>query len=541
MRFILCTLFVSSSLFSIGQNKNAVANSPSKPKLIVGIMVDQMRWDYLYRFADKYGETGFKRLLREGYSCENTHINYVPTYTAPGHTCAYTGSVPSLHGIIGNDWYNRETGTEQYCTSDTSYHTVGATGEVGQMSPSKMLTTTVTDELRVASNFHSKVIGIALKDRSAIFPAGHAANGAFWFDGASGNFISSSYYADTLPTWLTTFNAQKLPAKYVAENWKTALALNQYTESTEDDKSYEKSFKGESKPVFPHAISEMTKKGLDIIRNTPWGNTITFDLAKAAVAGEKMGMRGITDFLAISCSSTDYIGHQFGPNSVELEDCYIRFDKDLGAFLTYLDGQVGVGNYTVFLSADHGAAHAEGFSREHHINTGVFQNDSLEVKCNEYLKTKLGKDSLVEAFGNFQFYFRHTSISEATVKATLTPFLLSQKGIAKVLDLANINDAPLPAAYREVYINGYNQRRSGDIQVLFEPAILEGYTKGTTHGTPYAYDTHIPLLWFGTGVKAGKDYSSIAMTDIAPTIAAMLHIQEPSGNIGHVIEGVVKK
>ena len=541
MRFILCAFCILSTLFSIGQNKNTIAPSPTKPKLVVGIIVDQMRWDYLYRFADKYGETGFKRLLREGYSCENTHINYVPTYTAPGHACAYTGSVPSLHGIIGNGWYNRETATEQYCAGDTSYHTVGGTGDLGQKSPRQMLTTTVTDELRMASNFHSKVIGIALKDRSAILPAGHAANGAYWFDSNNGNFVSSSYYADTLPAWLTAFNAQKMAIKYLTENWKTVLALNQYTESTDDDKPYEKPFKGEVNPVFPHPTAEMAKKNIDVITNTPWGNTITFDLARAAVAGEKLGMRGVTDFLAMSCSSTDHIGHQFGPNSVELEDCYIRFDKDLGAFLAYLDGEVGVGNYTVFLSADHGAAHAEGFSREHHINTGVFQNDSIKRLCNDYLKTKLGKDSLVESFGNFQLYFRHTAISEATIKATLVPFLLTQKGIAKVLDLANINDAPLPTAYREVYINGYNQKRSGDLQLLFEPAIVEGYTRGTTHGTPYAYDSHIPLLWFGAGVKAGKDYSSVSMTDIAPTISAMLHIQEPSGNIGHVIEGVIKK
>ena len=541
MRLIFSTVLILSAFFCMGQNKGTLASSVSKPKLVVGIMVDQMRWDYLYRFADKYGETGFKRLMKEGYNCENTHINYSPAYTGPGHTCVYTGSVPSLHGIIGNDWYSRETGAKQYCAGDTAYHAVGATTADGHLAPTPMLTTTITDELRMANNFHSKVIGIALKDRSAILPAGHAANGAFWFDSKTGNFISSSYYADTLPAWVVAFNAQKLAAKYLNDNWKTVLALNQYSESTDDDSPYENPFKGETNPVFPHPTAEMAKKNLDVITNTPWGNTITFDMAKAAIVGEKLGMRGYTDFLAMSCSSTDHIGHQFGPNSIEVEDCYIRFDKDLGAFLIYLDTQLGIGNYTVFLSADHGAAHAEGFSRAHHINTGVFQNDTIKRMCNDYLKAKLGKDSLVESFGNFQIYLRHTSIAESSIKTALIPFLLSQKGIAKVLDLANINDAPLPATYRELYINGYNQKRSGDLQLLFEPAILEGYAKGTTHGTPYAYDTHIPLLWFGNGVKSGKDYSSVSMTDIAPTIAAMLHIQEPSGNIGHVIEGVIKK
>ena len=472
---------------------------------------------------------------------------YVPTYTAPGHTCIYTGSVPSLHGIIGNDWYDRASKSiVNSVYGDTVYHTVGSEGPEGQISPNRMLTTTITDELRLATNFHSKVIGIAEKDRAAVLPAGHSANAAYCLDAKSGKFVTSSYYMDTLPVWVNNFNDQKLPKKYLDENWKTVLDLTKYDESTEDDEAYERPLGKETKAVFPHQVSEMATKDYGIITATPWGNTLTFDFAKKAIAGEHLGAGVYTDFLAVSCSSTDIIGHTFGPNSIEMEDCYIRFDRDLGAFLTYLDQQVGVGNYVVFLSADHGASHADGFNKQHHILSGVYKADSLSRSCNDYLKSKYGKDSLVEKYWNQQFYLNNDKISSNSldtkaIKADLMHFLLSIKGVAKVLDLQDMTTLALPVPYREAIINGYNQKRSGDMQVIFEPAILEGYTKGTTHGTPYAYDTHIPLLWFGMGIKAGRDYSPVYMTDISATLAAMLHIQMPSGCIGKPIEGLLKK
>ena len=541
MKNILSGLLILISLVSFSQNNAA---SPAKPKLVVGIVVDQMRWDYLYRYAEKYGQTGFKR-LQKGYNCENTHIPYVPSITGPGHTCVYTGSVPAIHGIIGNEWYDRESRSVVNCVGDTNYKTIGAAGNEGKVSPNRLLTTTVTDELRMATNFHSKVIGIAAKDRGAILPAGHSANAAYFFDGHSGNWVSSSYYMDTLPAWVNSFNAQKMPAKYLAKNWNTLLDIKQYTESTNDDEPYERTFKAEDKPVFPHILADAVAKDPGVLIGTPWGNTMTFDFAKAVINGERMGKGAYTDFLAMSCSSTDYVGHQFGPNSIEAEDCYLRFDRDLGEFLSYLDKQVGVGNYTVFLTADHGASHSPGFNQEHKMPEGTYLGDSLVKMSTTFLQQKYGVDSLIEKYTSMQLYINYDRIKShnlnaETIRKDLVQYLLTQKGMSKVIDLAEVTTLSLPLPYREAFTNGYNQKRSGDIQVVFEPGYMEGYKKGTTHSAVYAYDTHIPLLWYGCGVKPGYDYSQIYMTDIAATLAAMLHIQEPSGCIGKPITGAIK-
>lgn len=544
MKNIFSALLILISSLSFAQSNTATV--AGKPKLIVGIVVDQMRWDYLYRYAEKYGQTGFKR-LQKGYNCENTHIPYIPTYTAPGHTCIYTGSVPAIHGIVGNDWYDREQRRRVYCTEDSTCHTIGATGDAGKMSPRNMLTTTVTDELRMASNFHSKVIGIAIKDRSAILPAGHAANGSYWFDGKSGNWISSSYYGDSLPVWVNAFNAQKVPSKYLKENWKTIQNISSYTESSEDDEAYENAFSKESKPVFPHNVSEMAEKNVDVIKNTPWGNTLTFDFAKSAISGEHLGKGSYTDFLALSFSSTDYIGHQFGPNSVEAEDCYIRFDKDLGDFLSYLDKKVGAGNYLIFLTADHGAAHADGFRREHRIPGGDMPDAELISQVNKEFKSLWNIDSVVENFDNMQFYLKprygsdqHTDMSAAKYIIANTLKGAIKNSIKYAIDLKSINAEPMPTALKENIINGYNPKRSGDVQMVYEPAVLEDRPKGTTHGSAYNYDTHIPLLWYGWGVKSGHDYSPVYMTDIAATLASLLQIQEPNGCIGKPIVEAIK-
>jgi arylsulfatase A-like enzyme len=258
-----------------------------------------------------------------------------------------------------------------------------------------------------------------------------------------------------------------------------------------------------------------------------------------------MGQGAFTDFLAISCSSTDYVGHQFGPNSIEAEDCYLRLDRDLGEFLSYLDKTIGVGNYVVFLTADHGASHAQGFNREHKMPAGSYLGDSLVKISTDYLRQKYGADSLIERYTTMQLYLNYDHIREhkldaVTMRRDLVSYLLTLQGMSKVIDLHEVTTAPLPLPYREMFVNGYNEKRSGDIQVVYEPGYMEGFARGTTHSAVYAYDTHIPLLWYGWGVRPGYDYSQIYMTDIAATLAAMLHIQEPNGCIGKPIAGLVK-
>lgn len=538
MRFLI---FVFT--FSLVQTH--FAQTPARPKLVVGIVVDQMRYDYLYRFNSKYGKDGFNRLLQGGAVCENTHIPYIPTYTAPGHTCVYTGSVPAMHGIVGNDWFVKSMGRNIYCTSDTSYETVGGSGRVGQQSPKNLWVTTVTDELRLAQNFKNKTIAVAIKDRSCVLPGGHSANAAYWFDGKSGHWISSTYYQKTLPTWVSDFNNKKLYEQYLKEPWTTKLDIREYDESDEDDKWYERSFSNEEKPVFPHKINETNKKNYEIIKSSPWGNTYTAEMAKAALIGEQLGKSNYTDFLAISFSSTDYIGHQFGPNSIEIQDAYLRLDTEIASLLQAFDAQVGKGNYVVFLTADHAAAHARGFMDEHHFPSEVFYHDSLRKSLNSELATRFGKEYAIAEFINMQLYFNETlSSAEVSKKANIQAFIkqwfLKNDMVSKVVNLETLNAETLPSGERVLLENGYHPKRSGDMQVVFKSAILEEFPKGTTHGTGYNYDSHIPLVFYGWGINKKRIIEPTYMTDIAPTIATLLHIQEPSGSVGKAIKAVIK-
>ncbi len=517
----------------------------SRPKLVVGIVVDQMRWDYLDRYYDRYEDGGFKRFFNEGFSCENTFINYLPSYTAVGHSTIFTGSVPAIHGITGNDWIDQVTGRHWYCTEDTTVQSVGTTSPEGQMSPRNLLVSTVTDELRLATNFQSKVIGVSLKDRASILPAGHTANGAFWFDDTTGNFITSTYYMKDLPDWVKNFNNNKDPEKLIANDWNPLYPINTYKQSTEDAQEWEGLFGDEKTSAFPHHISTAYKKNRGFIRSTPFGNTLTLDFAKAALDGNKLGQGTATDFLTINCASTDYVGHMFGPNSIEVEDTYLRLDKELAGFFKFLDDKVGKGNYTVFLTADHGAAHSIGFMMEHHLPADFFRTSDLLNRTNVLLAQKFGANGLIVSGINYHVNFNVNKIDSlkldynAVKKATVN-FLKEQPGVQFAVDIDQIGLSPVPEPIRKMIINGYNSKRCGSVMIIPEPGWFDGFTRGTTHGNWNPYDTHIPLLFFGWGIQHGSTNRETHMTDIAPTIAALLHIQMPNGAVGKVITEVKK-
>jgi hypothetical protein len=529
------------------QNTKIPAEQLQRPKLIVGIVVDQMRWDFLYRYYDRYAKDGgFKRLLSQGFSCENTLIPYIPTLTACGHSSIYTGSVPAINGITGNDWWDYQRSQIVYCTGDEKFTTIGSIGSEGQMSPQNLLVTTIGDELRLASNFKSKVIGIALKDRGAILPAGHSANGAYWYNTKTGDWISSSYYMNELPAWVKELNAKKLVDKYFARDWTTLYPLNTYTQSTADEVPWENKAFGPTAKGFPYQLSQFAGKNYAMLPVTPYGNSFTFDLARAGISGEQLGADSVTDMLTISLSSTDYIGHNFGPNSVEAEDIYLRLDKDLGDFLNYLDKQIGKGDYLVFLSADHGAGQVPSFLNEHKIPAGSVNSGKMEEGLIRLLKEKFKVDSLLIGVFNYQVFLdrniiRSARLNKDTVYHTVIDFLLQQPGVSRAFALNALNETTLTSAIRRTIENGYFPDRSGDIQMLYKPQWIDGFEgKGTTHGVWNPYDAHIPLLWYGWHIFPGKTNKEVYMTDIAPTLAAMLHIQMPSGAIGHVIEAAFK-
>jgi len=518
-----------------------------RPRLVVGIVVDQMRWDYLYRYYDRYLEDGgFKRLMSEGFSCENTLIPYAPTVTACGHASIYTGSVPAIDGITGNDWWDYKLSQIVYSSGDDSAKTIGGSTEAGQMSPRNLLVTTIGDELRLATNFRSKSIGIALKDRAAVLPAGHSANGAYWYDDKTGGWITSSYYMSDLPKWLKDLNAKKLADQYYAKDWNTLYPLNTYVQSAADEEPYEYRPFGANAKGFPYNLSQFVGKNYGALHVTPYGNSFTFDMAKAVINGEQLGADSITDFLAISLSSPDYIGHTFGPNSVEAEDNYLRLDKDLGDFLKFLDKQLGKGQYLVFLSADHGVAHVPAFLKEHKIPAGSVGDQKILEELNKLLKDKFNVDKLAIGLINYQVYLDRSAINAAhlnkdSIYKEVIIFLLQQPGIARAFALDALNAVTLNNKIKNAIANGYYPSRSGDIQFILQPQWIEGFEKGgTTHGVWNPYDAHIPLLWFGWNIHPGKTNREVYMTDIAPTIASMLHIQMPSGSVGNVIEEAVK-
>jgi predicted AlkP superfamily pyrophosphatase or phosphodiesterase len=542
---ILLVTFLLHFSTSFAQNKQVANTSLPRPKLVVGIMVDQMRWDYLYRYYDRYSNGGFKRMLQEGFTCENNYINYVPTITAIGHSTVYTGTVPAIHGITGNDFIIQATGKPMYCTQDTSVQTVGSSTRAGRMSPRNLLTSTITDELKLATNFRSKVIGVALKDRGSILPAGHTANAAYWYDDATGNWITSSYYMNELPNWVKQFNDQKLPEKYLNQDWNTLYDKSTYVQSDPDDSRYEGKFSGMTAPTLPVKTSGMYSKDFGILRTTPYGNTFTLEMAKAAVVNENLGKGSVTDFLAVSCSSTDAIGHKFGINSIEIEDTYLRLDRDLATFFEFLDSKVGKGNYTVFLTADHGAGNNSNYLKDHNIPAGSWLSGKYQADLNKLLEEKYSVKNLVLSFGNTQVNLNNVAIienklNEEDIKKDCISFLKSLPGVAYVIDMNKVQEATVPEVLRSRIINGYNAERCGVIQIVLKPGWQSGYTTGTGHSAWNPYDAHIPLVWMGWGIKQGKTSKPTHMTDVAPTLAALLRIQVPNGNIGEPITEVLK-
>ena len=544
MKKIKVISFLSMALLGCGtasaQQSNAAAIE--RPKLVVGIVVDQMRWDYLYRYQKRYTDGGFKRLLGEGFSCENTMIPYVPSVTAIGHTCIYTGSVPSIHGIAGNNFV--KDGKKVYCTDDDSVKPVGTTSEAGLMSPRNLWTSTIGDEMKIASNGRAKVVGVALKDRASILPAGHNPDGAFWFDDQTGCFITSSYYMDRLPKWVEAFNGKRLPEQYLSQKWNTLYPKNTYAESTTDENEYENGIREGVKATLPLNLPALYKKyGYGIIRNTPFGNSLTLDMAKAAIDGEQLGADDETDLLAVSCSSTDYIGHQVGTHAIETEDMYLRLDKAIADFLAYLDSKVGKGNYLVFLSADHGAMNNAAFLQDRHIPAGSWDASATAKKLNHVLAKEYPEaGDIVKTVMNYQVFFNRDVIKSKqldfdNIKQTVINQLKEDTSVLYACDMAKASTESIPEEVKFRIINGYNRERSGDVVIVLKPNFYAHGMKGTDHGAWNSYDTHIPLVFMGWGIKHGATTKQTFMTDIAPTIAAMLHVQAPNGCVGKAIFG----
>ncbi|MBV7441236.1 alkaline phosphatase family protein [Weeksellaceae bacterium TAE3-ERU29] len=513
-----------------------------KPKLIVGIVVDQMRPDYLYRYYDDYGDNGFKRLMKEGFNFKNTNYNYMPTYTAPGHSSIYTGTTPAIHGIVGNSWFNKGENKNVYCTYDERMNAVGTspTDKAGKMSPYRLKSTTVTDELKLDTNFRGKVIGISIKDRGAILPAGHFADGAYWVDDM-GNFITSSFYMDNLPNWVEKFNQKKLAQKYINNGWDLLKNKNAYDESTEDNSPYERIIAPKTSPTFPYNLKEIaTKEGnLNVVKSTPFGNDLVAEFSKTALINENLGKDRFTDFLAISFSSTDYVGHSFGPRSIEIQDTYLRLDETIANLLSFLDKEVGKGNYLLFLTADHAAAENPNYLKDKGYHVETLNYKALGKEVSDFFTQKYGVNILTD-YSNQNIFLNDNIIKENkldydTIIRDLKAWLNEKPYISRAYSRDDILRGNPTDYHLSLIERGYDPKQNGDIVVLFDPQYMEYSEVGTTHGSTYMYDTHVPNLWFGWKVKSGESYKRYDITDIAPTISQKVSIPMPNGTKGNLL------
>ncbi len=547
---LLPALVLITILYSCNNEQKENKNE-HRPKLVIGIVVDQMRYDYLYKYSKKWGKGGFRRLMKEGFSFDDAQYNYVPTYTGPGHTAIYTGATPCMSGIVANDWYDRKLGKMVYCVQDDTVATVGSFSSAGQMSPRRELVSTVGDMLKLSDEGKSKVIGISQKDRAAILPAGHRADAAYWLDDSTGNFITSTYYMKFLPQWVMKFNQEGRVKKYLSAPWYPLYLPKNYTESMGDDNAYEKPYKTESAPLFPHNLPVLMDKngGCGLIKATPFGDDLTKDFAIETIRSENLGKGDETDMLTISFSSTDYVGHQFGTESMELEDTYIRLDKDLEELFNFLDSYIGKKNVLVFLTADHGAAINAQYLMDKGVPAGYLDEKALFAKENEFLNSKYHGDVALE-FANQQFYIdfitpsiveqTHLPINKDSVEDEIANIAAQWPGVERAIPAYKLGAINRDFINTKI-LNGYKASRSGDVIINLLPNWLSYAKTGTTHGAPYDYDAHVPLIFWGGNIQHGASPKEEAITNIAPTVCWLLHISNPDGCMGHVMGEVGKR
>ena len=540
-----------SLVFSIFSSCNltpkASGSDLDKPKLVVSIVVDQMRFDNLDKYKESYSNNGFNRLIREGFNLKNNHFNYVPTVTGPGHSSISTGSTPKTHGIVGNNWFNKKTQKDVYCTTDLNYENLGGNAYSAKMSPNNLLVNTLGDLNRIENDMNSKTISIAIKDRGSILMGGRKANAAYWFYGKDkGEWVSSKYYMEELPEWVDNFNNSDIVSTYIGE-WNTLYDINSYKESRSDDNNFEKSFKGDPSVTFPYDLNKLKhlNDGYDMLKETPFGNNLTTDFAIEAISNEKLGKDQFTDVLTISYSSTDYIGHNFGVDAKETQDAYLRLDLEIERLLYFLDSYVGENEYTLFLTADHGASKIPAYLNSIGIKSQNIEEGTVKNILKDVLFKSYGSNQLISKVMNSQIYLNNEIINSLnlsfnSIEKTIINTLNQLEYIDKVYTSEDIINGNFDNGYDLLIQNGYNVLRSGDIIFKLKENVISYGNKGTTHGSGYAYDTHVPLIFFGKKIVQGESNVKTKITDIAPTIAKFLELKQMSDSTGEVLGFVIK-
>jgi predicted AlkP superfamily pyrophosphatase or phosphodiesterase len=527
------------------------AQQSDSPKLIVGIVIDQMCYEYLYRYQDKFCENGFNLIMKEGTNCRNTLYNYVPTYTGPGHASIYTGTTPENHGIVGNEWFERPTNSTVNCVDDLTVSSVGTSSDDGKCSPHYLKTPTVTDQLKLTYP-SAKVISMSIKDRGAILPGGHLSDGSYWYDYATGKFITSSFFKKELPKWVNDFNNKNAVDGYLKETWNTILDISAYGESGPDDSPYEGLLPGKTSPTFPYNLKEMTNSipNYSLFTATPYANTYLADFAIQSIDAEQLGKDQQTDMLCISFSTPDIAGHTFGPYSVELEDIYIRLDLEIGKLIKSLNEKVGKDQYVLFLTADHAVVPVPQYLKDKKLPGGyVYLTDKMTQLKNDVV-LKFGAD-LIQEQENLNIYLNHTLIAEKKIDVKDISNFIADKvalweGVKRVFTDAQLRNGNSDDEWLNMIRRGYHNKVSGDVIFMLEPGYLPKSTesanshKGTSHGSAFNYDTHVPLLWYGAKIPQQEVFRTINIADISSTLTHLLYLQRSGAMTGEPILEILK-
>ena len=536
------------------------------PKLVLQITVDQLRGDLPRRYLGNMGEGGFRYLLSRGVVYENAYHAHSNTETIVGHATLATGAHPADHGLIGNVWFDRLTGELTYNIEDARYPLLTAGADVDKAteidptqrvartegrSPAAMLVSTFGDELVLHTGGQAKIFGVSIKDRGAVSMAGHAGK-AFWFSKATGEFVTSRFYYDTYPDWVKAFNASQPAQRYANQNWELALERSAYLHGDKDDQPWETSV-GSFGRVFPHPYGAGDGKFFTtFLTLSPAGDELTLAFAKALIENEGIGADEVTDYLSISLSATDYVGHLFGPSSLEAEDNLIRLDRTLAELLSYVDEKIGLHNTLIVLSADHGGPEAPPLLNEYGIEAGYVDTDAWDRQAGiERLKSRFGiGQELIQAFNPPYVYLnrdviRSRELDQAAVEVAVAEELMKFEGVSLALSTtALMNGRVADTDINRLILNSHNPRRSGDIFVVFEPNWFindfDGLIVATTHGSPWRYDTFVPIIFAGAGLKSQRVFRKVQTVDVAPTLSAFIGTNRPSGASGQILQEVVR-
>ncbi len=521
---------------------------PEKPKLVVQVVVEQMRYDLLQRYWDRFSDKGFKRLVNEGTLCKDAYYDYMVTESAPGYATIATGSNPSEHGIVSDDWYVRLRNATQFCVDDPKLDDRFTNFDENKYSPKQIIGSTLGDELRASNYKRSKVISISIKNYASVLSGGYLANAAYWMDENTADWVSSTYYMDSLPRWVRDFNKKELVPLYLSREWNTLNPIGSYQQSLADNNSYETGFSNHQR-TFPYNLKLLSlTEGSKVIKYTPYGNSYAASLAVAAIIFEELGKDSYPDLLTISFATTGYVTDLFGVRSVELEDVYLRLDKEISHLLNVLDDRVGKENVIVVLTSDRGISDHPDFNKEIGVPTGEFDSQKAIFLLNSYLKAIYGRTGWVKHYSDKQIYLDQlvidaAKLSLADVQLKAAQFMSEFNGVANATTGSVLQTNSFTEGTMRKFMNSYSLVRSGDILLNLKPGWVEKkkyFSKNSIQqSSPYRYDSHVPLIFYGWKIKHTEIQEPVHMNDIAPTLSDFLKITYPSGATGKLIKGLV--